>query len=499
MSSCSAAHGGMTDIPPSRRSACELDSGRALLLPHLGVRAGAARRGVRNLLDSRTGPRDPRAAGRAIDGRELRRRPRAAEDHRVRLRRAARGALRAGCTRICSASSIRRRSASTSASNTCSWRWSAARATSGAPCSAPRSRSSRNCCRTCCPQLRRKRQLRDHRLRRADRAAAAARRDGVLAAGRALAARAAPPPRSTRRRARCRRARSPRPASRCSQSRRRASTSAGWSRSTTCRFDMQAGEILGLIGPNGAGKSTHVQPDHRRAARRRRRDHVPAASASPAWPPREIARLGIARTFQHVKLISQMTVLDNVALGAHLRGSQGTLRAMLRARPRRGGAPAARSGAPDRARRPGEHMHDAAGSLPLGQQRIVEIARALAPTRRCCCSTSRPPGCATRRSRSSPSCCGACARGHEHPAGRARHGLRHGPDRPPGRDGLRREARRRRAGARSSATRPCSKPISVASHERARSRSKDLRVRYGKVEARARRRPAMSTPGRSSP
>ena len=95
-------------------------------------------------------------------------------------------------------------------------------------------------------------------------------------------------------------------------------------------FQIRAGEIVGLIGPNGAGKSTTfnlvsgVLPltsgavSFRGQARRR-----PAARA-------QIARRGMSRTFQHVKMIADMTVLENVALGGYLRSSGGTARAMLR-------------------------------------------------------------------------------------------------------------------------------------------------------------------------
>jgi branched-chain amino acid transport system permease protein len=91
-----------------------------------------------------------------------------------------------------------------------------------------------------------------------------------------------------------------------------------------------------------------------------------------------IARCGIARTFQHVNLVSAMTVLENVAIGAHLRGRMTTVQAMVRAdraEEARLLAEAARQ-----IERVGlaEHMHEAAGSLPLGKQRLVEIARALA-------------------------------------------------------------------------------------------------------------------------
>ena len=94
--------------------------------------------------------------------------------------------------------------------------------------------------------------------------------------------------------------------------------------------------------------------------------------------PYEIARQGLGRTFQHVKLIAAMSVLDNVALGAYLRGHAGVVRAALRldrAEEARTRAEAARAIARVGL---GDHVFDPAGSLPLGKQRIVEIARALA-------------------------------------------------------------------------------------------------------------------------
>jgi branched-chain amino acid transport system permease protein len=142
-------------------------------------------------------------------------------------------------------------------------------------------------------------------------------------------------------------------------------------------FSIRAGEILGLIGPNGAGKTTLFNlitgalPLDSGAIRfrGRRLDELPA---------HEIVRHGIARTFQHAQLRPAMTVVENVALGAHSRGSKGLIAAALHAErdeERRLLFEAARQ-----LRRVGlgDHLYALAGSLPLGRQRIVEIARALA-------------------------------------------------------------------------------------------------------------------------
>jgi branched-chain amino acid transport system permease protein len=142
-------------------------------------------------------------------------------------------------------------------------------------------------------------------------------------------------------------------------------------------FAIGQGEILGLIGPNGAGKSTlfnlisGVQPLSSGAIEF-------LGARIDGLPPYLIARLGLGRTFQHVKLIPGMTVLENAALGAHRRGSGGMLRAAAkldRAEEAQLLGVAARN--LDRVGL-GSQLEIAAGNLPLGSQRMLEIARALA-------------------------------------------------------------------------------------------------------------------------
>lgn len=141
-------------------------------------------------------------------------------------------------------------------------------------------------------------------------------------------------------------------------------------------FELRAGEIVGLIGPNGAGKSTTFNLITGVLSLTAGQVHYRGQPIG-GLPSRQIARRGISRTFQHVKMIPEMTVLENVALGGYLRGSSGTVRAMLRldrAEERGLFAEAerqlARIGMADR-------MHELAGNLALGPQRLMEIARAL--------------------------------------------------------------------------------------------------------------------------
>lgn len=141
-------------------------------------------------------------------------------------------------------------------------------------------------------------------------------------------------------------------------------------------FQVKAGEVVGLIGPNGAGKSTMfnlitgvLQPTSGEI-------HF-GGERIDTLGSRHIVARGVGRSFQHVRLVPQLSVLENVAMGAHLRGSSGALRAALRL-DRREEAHLLFL-ASETLRRVGltDVMHLPAGSLSLGQQRTLEIARAL--------------------------------------------------------------------------------------------------------------------------
>ncbi|WP_315837270.1 branched-chain amino acid ABC transporter ATP-binding protein/permease [Bradyrhizobium prioriisuperbiae] len=141
-------------------------------------------------------------------------------------------------------------------------------------------------------------------------------------------------------------------------------------------FEVQGREIVALIGPNGAGKSTTF-------------NLITGVLGSTGGKislfgrpiinttPQDIAKLGVARTFQHVKLVPDMTVLENVAIGTHLRGSAGAIASMLRLDRVDEAKLLAEAARQIERVGLGAQMHQLAGSLALGQQRIVEIARAL--------------------------------------------------------------------------------------------------------------------------
>lgn len=144
-------------------------------------------------------------------------------------------------------------------------------------------------------------------------------------------------------------------------------------------FDIERGCVAGLIGPNGAGKTTLFNlvtgvfvPDTGSI-------HFNGFEIT-GKPPLDLVKMGISRTFQNVALFESMTALENVMVGAHIRTRSGFVSAVLRTsgfrREERQTKELAREmldfvGLGDKA---GER----AGDLPLGWQRLLEIARSLA-------------------------------------------------------------------------------------------------------------------------
>ena len=141
-------------------------------------------------------------------------------------------------------------------------------------------------------------------------------------------------------------------------------------------FSIQAGQIVGLIGPNGAGKSTTFNLITGVLGLTSGQVKFRGELIS-GQPSREIARRGMSRTFQHVKMIPEMTVLENVALGAQMRGHKGALSSMLRL-DRAEEQSLLREAAQQLERiGMGGSLHELAGNLAMGPQRLLEIARAL--------------------------------------------------------------------------------------------------------------------------
>lgn len=136
------------------------------------------------------------------------------------------------------------------------------------------------------------------------------------------------------------------------------------------------GEIVALIGPNGAGKSTTFNLITG-VLRLDRGEITVGGRRIDGLEPREIVAHGIARTFQHVQLLPAMSVVENVALGAHLGGRIGVVGSSLGLN----GAEERRLfGAAGKALEQvglSPRRFEPAGSLPLGSQRGIEIARAL--------------------------------------------------------------------------------------------------------------------------
>jgi branched-chain amino acid transport system permease protein len=144
-------------------------------------------------------------------------------------------------------------------------------------------------------------------------------------------------------------------------------------------FEIREGSIVGLIGPNGAGKTTLINmisgldvPSSGRILWRGREIH--------GRPPHLVARAGISRTFQNIQLFAEMSVLENVIVGAHAHIGTNLLTTWLRLPRERRQEAAARAECHALLERLdiSDLSARTAGTLSYGDQRRVEIARALA-------------------------------------------------------------------------------------------------------------------------
>ena len=143
-------------------------------------------------------------------------------------------------------------------------------------------------------------------------------------------------------------------------------------------FDIPSGAICGLIGPNGAGKTTLFNVVSR-IYQPQAGSLIYRGTELLKVPAHGIARLGIARTFQNLALFPTMTLLENVMVGAHRRGSVGFGRAILRIGAARENK-RIRNFAGDLLARLGlsQYAFQPAAGLPFGTLKRLEIARALA-------------------------------------------------------------------------------------------------------------------------
>ena len=144
-------------------------------------------------------------------------------------------------------------------------------------------------------------------------------------------------------------------------------------------FALQQGELAGLIGPNGAGKTTVFNIITGQYEPVRGRIFFRGHDIT-GWRPDRVTNVGIARTFQNMRLFEGLTVLDNVLVARHAKLRSSMLAAALNLPSYMREERQARNKAMELLDRVGlkELAHTQAGSLPYGQQRRVEIARALA-------------------------------------------------------------------------------------------------------------------------
>ncbi|MGO9377928.1 MAG: ABC transporter ATP-binding protein [Dissulfurispiraceae bacterium] len=144
-------------------------------------------------------------------------------------------------------------------------------------------------------------------------------------------------------------------------------------------FRISNNSIASIIGPNGAGKTTLFNCLTGITKPSAGQIHFRDSDIS-GLPPYRVAHLGIARTFQNIRLFSDMTVIENVMVAQHTRIHYGVLGAVLRDKQFRLREASIREKAYEFLALAGleEHADTYAGELPYGSQRRLEIARALA-------------------------------------------------------------------------------------------------------------------------
>ncbi|HSO59233.1 MAG TPA: ABC transporter ATP-binding protein [Paenisporosarcina sp.] len=153
----------------------------------------------------------------------------------------------------------------------------------------------------------------------------------------------------------------------------------GISALTDVSFKINKGEIFGLIGPNGAGKTTLFNVITNMFLPTSGEINFLGETIS-GIKPHKITDKGICRTFQNIRLFSQMTVLENVLVGGHCRSKSGVLSSVFRTKSQRNEEESTRKVATELLQLVGLSSYEdvIAENLAYGQQRRLEIARALA-------------------------------------------------------------------------------------------------------------------------
>ena len=144
-------------------------------------------------------------------------------------------------------------------------------------------------------------------------------------------------------------------------------------------FELHKGEIVGIIGPNGAGKTTFFNDITGMYTPTEGKVFFKDTDIT-GKKPYEITALGMARTFQNIRLFYRMTALENVMVGMHTSTKANLIDCILRTPHHRRTEKEAEKRALEVLELTGlsEHKYDYATSLPYGLQRRLEIARAMA-------------------------------------------------------------------------------------------------------------------------